>query len=263
MDSKSGNKENNPPSLVDNLKKLQDDMIANYDPKIFSEICNLVKTKGEIPFENLNLKNPDHLKLIEQVYNPEALQSLINRSKHETSKAFHSTDSSHKGSTSFEDHSSSHKSDTLGFSVKKEHQDYKPYQSALHSSPMPNKEMGLYNSPRHTHQTKSYNCDDFFNDENVNNANYLKSEHYGETFIYSSPMPQKKVKATVAMSPNLLALEELKSDSKNRDRSAHKALGEWNKGNKGSYNQPFTKDIFGGNSLFYSPINIKYESPSK
>ena len=60
-------------SLVDNLKKLQDDMINNYDPKMFNEIANLVKSKCDIPIENLNLRNPEHLKIIEQVYNPENL----------------------------------------------------------------------------------------------------------------------------------------------------------------------------------------------
>lgn len=52
-------------SMVDSLKKLQDDMINNYDPKMFNEIANLVKSKCDFPIENLNLKNPEHLKLIE------------------------------------------------------------------------------------------------------------------------------------------------------------------------------------------------------
>lgn len=51
--------------MVDSLKKLQDDMINNYDPKMFNEIANLVKSKCDFPIENLNLKNPEHLKLIE------------------------------------------------------------------------------------------------------------------------------------------------------------------------------------------------------
>ncbi len=189
MDSKSSGKDPSPPSLVDNLKKIQDDMINNYDPKIFSEICNIVKAKGEIPFENLNLKNPDHLKLIEQVYNPDTLQSLINKSKAEPplfAKGFQNSGSSKI--SSFEDHTSSHKSDPLSYSMKKENH-FKQYPNQIQSSPLGTKEMALFGSPRGNHQSKNYNCDDFFNDENVNNVNFIKGEHYGDSFIYSSPMP--------------------------------------------------------------------------
>ena len=269
IDNKGFSKDSNSPgSLVDNLKKLQDDMLNNYDPKLFSEIANLVKTKSDIPIENLNLRDPEHLKIIEQVYNPENLKSLITKTKPETSpfdplntsKSYQtSSNSSKRSAAMFEDHST-HKSEGLGYSIKKEHVEYSKFSHGVQSSPMGNKEMSMFASPRP--QKSSYNCDDFFNDENINTHNYMKVEYGADGYIYSSPMPQKKIKPNMAVSPNMIGLEDMKSDSKNRDRSGNKMIPEWGKNPKTSA-FGFGKDMFSSNSLFYSPINIKYESPSK
>jgi hypothetical protein len=250
-----------PSSLVDNLKKLQDDMINNCDPKIFNEICNLVKTKTEIPIENLNLRNPDHLKIIEQVYNPENLQSLLQKSKpdsilsSEAHKNYQNSNTSKSTLPRYDDHSS-RKSDSAGFTtIKKEHIEYPKYPSAMTSSPMNTKNMGLFASPK-----PGTKYEDFFNDENANPNTYTKAE-YTDNFLYHSPVPQKKIKNNFAVSPNMLAMEDMKSDQK--QRSGQKLGGDWFKPAKTSAFQSYGKDIFNSNSIFYSPINVKYESPSK
>ena len=150
---------------------------------------------------------------------------------------------------------SSKKSDSIGgFTVKKEHIDY-PYPVAA-SSPMTTKHMGMYPSPK-----PATKYEDFFNDENVNLGNYVKAE-YNDSFLYNSPM-QKKVKNNFAISPNMIAMDEIKQENRPTNRSGQKMGSDWFKNPKTTAFNSYGKDIFANNSNFYSPINVKYESPSK
>lgn len=228
-----------PSAALDNLKKLQDEMLNNCDSKIFNEICNLVKTKFDFPIENLNLKNPEHLKLIEQVYNPQNLQTLMTRSKEtpsfdhinakatpanaETPTLGHEGSPDHRGYGDTMDDAGSHKSNSSKFSFRKNTpMDFARIQTDV--SPFPSKGNNFFfasplTKPEAYKQQPAYpHNEDFLQNENVNEANYPKHEQYADNFFFNSPNPHKRVKQNFFVSPNMMDMESHKGDQKVRDK---------------------------------------------
>jgi len=263
------NKENESSPHFMDMKKLQAEMLNNCDSKVFSDICNLVKNKFNFPIENLNLKNPEHLKLIEQVYNPQNLQSLLNRNRPEANKDIQANkpnESSgniktlaeaspehHEGETN--DDNASHKSNSSKFSFQKTgafNPNAVDNKAKPEISPLPPKGQSSfffpspYMKPEPFKPANIQNSDDFFQNENVDVSNFGKLDHYQDNYLFGSPTPQKKLKTGNFFVSPRLDFDAPKSDAK-RER-------------KMSGLPNFGSDFF--NNFSYSPINMKLESPS-
>jgi len=216
------NKENEATSSYpfNNIKKLQADLMTNCDSKVFSEICNFVNTQFDFPIENLNLKNPDHLKLVEQVYNPQNLQSLISKTKIDTATPETNTENNKTGSkaenepakkTALEDDDeNSHKSNSSKFSFQKLIPiDYNANKIQTEISPLPSTgpQSFFFPSPYLKSNpfkgTNVQNADDFLHNENVDSGNYFKPDYFQSSFLFESPTPQKKLKTDFFVSPRL------------------------------------------------------------
>jgi len=267
----SHNKENeSSPHFMDNLKKLQADMINNCDSKIFNEIANLVKTKFNFPIENLNLKNPEHLKLIEQVYNPQNLQSLLSKTKLEGSGFNNSnttsgsvthvgnrtdiTKGTHEASPAH-DNNDEIQSNSSKFSFRKVapiNTNFGDSKIKTEISPLPSKGANAFFFPSPYMKPEGYKhpnlqlSDDIFQNENLDSSNYQKMDHFNDSFLFGSPTPQKKVKPNFFVSPKL-DFDAPKSDAKRERKFSGFLPG-------------FGSDFF--NNFSYSPINMKLESPS-
>jgi hypothetical protein len=269
------NKENETSPRFMDIKKLQADMLNNCDSKIFSEISNLVKNKFNFPIENLNLKNPEHLKLIEQVYNPQNLQTLLNRNRVDAGK-----DNQNSGETSgniktlaerspdhregeHNDENDSHKSNSSKFSFQKSgpfNMNPTDNKGKPDISPLPQKGQqqqqqqqpnsfffpSPYMRPEPFKQPNVQTSDDFFQNENVDVSNFGKLDHYHDNYLFGSPTPQKKLKTNNFFVSPRLDFDAPKSDAK-RER-------------KMSGLPNFGSDFF--NNFSYSPMNMRMESPS-
>jgi hypothetical protein len=264
---------NSPNSVMDNLKRMQETMINNYDPKMFNDISNLVKSKFDFPIENLNLKDPEHLKLIEQVYNPQTLQNFMTRSKCETPSFDHissnvklenqklddksgtnvNPDTSMGNPFSYMGAPDSNLSHSPKFSYKKN--DPMDYRNASGISPAPRGNNNyFFASPlikSEMYKQGGYGGDDYLgNNENVDASNFAKPDHYHDpNFFFGSPTPQKKLKSNFFVSPHLLDIESHKPDNKAREGQQRFTAF-----------PGFGTDVF--NNFPYSPMNMKLESPS-
>ena len=275
------------------MKKLIDEMPNTYNSQLFEDIRNIVKT--EIPLENLDLKNPENLKLFEQLYNTDALKNVLNKNKAENilalkekyennsaSQINHITNShsskisSHK---SFFGDSSTNKRDLHSHSTK-DNLDFST--NYMHNSPLLPKEICLYGSPNNVHNVRNGQngrgqqhknlYDEFYHDENIPYGNF-SNRNYGyanDNYMFNSP-PMKKVKVAIDPSPNMLEYNESNSNFHlvNKDKSSIKPLQsqDWlNQAVKGQKNSQvgFTRtQMFHNSAMIYSPINTKYESPSR
>jgi len=96
-----------------------------------------------------------------------------------------------------------------------------------------------------------YSNEEFLSSENIDPAG--KQDHYqADNYFFSSPTPQKKIKQNIFVSPNMMDLELLKSDAKNREiRDQYRMTAFPNFGGQ---------DYF--NNFNQSPMNFKLESPS-
>jgi len=240
--NRGGDTSNSPNSMMDNLKRMQETMINNYDPKMFNEISNLVKSKFDFPIENLNLKDPEHLKLIEQVYNPQTLQNFMSRSKCETPSFDHissnvklegqkqddknanvnvNPDTSMGNPFSYMGAPDPNLSHSPKFSYKKN--DPMDYRTSSGVSPAPQRSNNyFFASPlikSEMYKQGGYAGDDYLgNNENVDASNFAKPDHYHDpNFFFGSPTPQKKLKTNFFVSPHLLDIEPHKPDNKARE----------------------------------------------
>lgn len=290
------NKENvsSPNTVMDSLKKLQADMMNNCDSKIFNEICTLVKTKFDFPIESLNLKNPDHLKLIEQVYNPQNLQQLMTRTKCETPSFDHiaSTTTPQQATTvsNFEattptqssdmpkspntlnndlsvndnqtsymgppDETLSQKSNSSRFSFRKDGpKNFLSNRIQAENSPFSfNKQNSFFASPltrQDSFKQSGFHGDDFTQNENIDTMNFHRPDPYHDSLFLNSPTPQKKVKQSFFVSPNMMDFEAPRSDGRMRDHSRDHRMTAF---------PSFGMDFY--NNYSYSPLNLKLESPS-
>jgi len=264
------NKENDsaPSYPFNNIKKLQADLMTNCDSKVFSEICNFVNTQFDFPIENLNLKNPDHLKLVEQVYNPQNLQSLISKTKMDNnshpelathdktgSKAENETNKKHSseaGVAGAEDgDETSHKSNSSKFSFQKIVPiDFNTNKVQAEISPLPSKGPQSFFFPSPYLKSNPFkgsniqNTDDFLHNENVDGNTYFKPDYFQSSFLFESPTPQKKLKTDFFVSPRL-DFDHPKGDNRRERMTAFPTFG---------------SEFFG--NPCYSPVHMKLESPS-
>ena len=275
------------------MKKLIDEMPTTFNSKLFEDIRNMVKS--DIRLENLDLKNPENLKMFEQIYNTDALKNVLNKNKTENSSIIggkydsnHNTYTSRMNYTTNTDSSkiSSHKSFFEDSSRKK--QDLHSHStkdnldfsaSYMNSSPLLPKEISLYNSPNNVRNGRGQQhknlYDEFYQDENVSYGKFSNRNYgYGnDNYMFNSP-PMKKMK--VEKGPNLNMLEYAESNSNfhlvNKDKSLNSLTKtipsqDWlNQGVKVPKNSQvgFTRtQMFSNSAVLYSPINMKYESPSR
>jgi hypothetical protein len=244
------NKENEySPNFLINMKKLQTEMLNNCDSKVFNEMCNLVKTKFDFPIESLNLKNPEHLNLLEQVYNPQNLQSFIAKTKPEDKNYLNeNNENSPNHAMPFlnpMDDNTAYKNNSSKFPFRKPANiDYatrmQPDMSSFSTiNPLLSKNQNAFFYPFPYMKNDAYKqggypgFEDFFQNEIVDATNLAKMEQIPDSFLFGSPIPQKKMK-------NFLVNPMLERDRMN------------------GYSN-FGQDFF--NSLSYSP-NVKFESPS-
>ena len=273
------------------MKKLLDEMPTAFNSKLFEDIRNIVKS--DIRLENLDLKNPENLKIFEQIYNSDVLRNVFNKNKTENSfitggkyESNHDNSASRRNYTTNSDSSklSSHKSffedslrkkQALHSLSTKDNIEFSA--SYMHSSPLLPKEISLYSSPnngrngRGQQQKSLYN--EFYHDENIPYGNFSNRNYgYGnDNYMLNSP-PMKKVK--VGAGSNMLECVESNSNFHlvNKDKSLNSLTNtipsqDWlNQGVKVPKNSQvgFTRTLmFSNPNAHYSPINMKYESPSR
>ena len=189
------------------MQKLMEEV--QFNPKMCDEIRNYIKEHNlDIPsIESLDLKNPEHLKLLDQLYNPKVLKSILKKTHHrdeyakedtchssykgesssnthsKTSSGSHSHRRSHercckRSSCSHSHHRSSHKyHDYIG--REKHHRDHSklsnPQPNFLNSPLLPKEAAYRYPSPSNQHHV-SKKSDDFVDYHHQSHTDMMQRE---------------------------------------------------------------------------------------
>lgn len=269
-------------AVLDDLKKLQADMMTNWDSKTLAEISNLAKNNINFPIEKLDIKNPEHLKVIEQMYNPQNLQSLFTKSKCETPSFDHIPVSNVKTESDYNkmnppvyhppnrnEHAvgspfafmppaeTTHISNSPKFPFQKSNM---TGPAPLDRSPPPNNNRLINNyfftSPllkQDGNKHVGYGGEDVSQNENVDGSNYAKQEHFQDaSYFFGSPLPYKRFKHNFFASPNMLEIDTTrKSEPRNREIKEHRMTA------FPGFGQDFYHHHYND-----SPMPLKMESPS-
>lgn len=208
-----------PTALINNLKKLRD----SRDPKGLESVRNMVKSRLGFPAKDLDLQNPEHFRMVEQMYSQQyyAPSYPMNHSNAAPSTDYNSVNTKPQ----FTERSAylhPYKTESSTFAVKKEHDHSKP---GVMNSPFISKNFPLLQSPALKMEAKPYGNENMYehyyfpehNDENINTVNYSKADSFGDHSFFDSPL-RKKVKFNGMGSPNLLDNEAPRPNPKITDR---------------------------------------------
>lgn len=213
------------------MKKLTEEI--QFDPKTCDEIRNHIKEQNiDLPsIESLDLKNPEHLKLLDQLYNPKVLKSILQKTSSAHNQQQQQQENSHKDvktssgshshhgrrshehcskckqrSSSHRHHQRSH-NDSNGYmdSEKRHSKDYYDYpgsQNAFFNSPLLPKDAAYrFPSPGDHHAIKKeHGFTDYHHPDMMERENDLLARgnsvlgYNPDSYLFGSPMPLKKVK---------------------------------------------------------------------
>jgi len=242
-------------------------VLENAQISIKQEICeektvlNPFTRKLEFAPAMFEAHNIEHLKTYEDMYNPHQYQQSLQSIYTHENITILPGESDTRMTHYTEERSNFYTTDPSMFLLKEE-DDFTGRQN-LQSSPFYHKNYNLLQSPISKKQTNEHTRhryrENYFNNiENNENINTSKGDISTDNLFYESPFLQKKVKFNAGISPNR--------------HDAHKMSERFFKSfpplflilcrvKPHAMTQGFGKDL--SNFHNYSPINIKFESPSK
>lgn len=165
------------------MRKLMDEV--NFNPKTCDDIRNYIKEHNldVSSIDHLDLKNPEHIKLLDQLYNPKILKSVLKKNHHQQQQQ-------HKRRSG--ESSNSAVDSNTGSSYRHEH--CSSCSRKLHSHFRSNNHSNSHHSRKSSHKYRSSHHSDY---QDSHSSEKTPNRHYYERHSY--PIREIKVEANTEM----------------------------------------------------------------